>query len=103
MHRVAYVALILLFWFMAGGLLLAGGESPWGVLLVLLGMTLPVVALNRAFDKARERRGRVPDFTMTLDDLANLSAPDVVAFVASLLVGISMLVVAFAVLDVGSA
>lgn len=102
MFRAARGALILMFWLMAGGMLLAGGEPPLGVLLTLVGMTMPVVTANRAMDNARKRQGKVNDFTRTWEDVANLSSRDVVVHVVSLLVGICMIIAAVTLSDTGT-
>lgn len=101
MFRAARGALIFMFWLMAGGLMLAEGEPPLGVLLILLGVTLPIVTANRAMARARAREGKARDFTTRWDDVANLSAHDVVVHVVSLLVGIGLAVVAITLLGVG--
>ena len=99
MFRVARGALILTFWLMAGVMLLAGGEPPLGVLLTLVGITMPVVTANRAMDNARKRQGKDNDFTTTWEDVANLSSRDVVLHVVSLAVGTGMIVAAATLSD----
>ncbi|WP_426281613.1 hypothetical protein [Lysobacter soli] len=102
MFRAARGALILMFWLMAGGMLLAGGEPPLGVLLVLAGVTLPLVTANRALDSARKRQGKANDFTTTWEDVDNLSSRDVVVHVVSLLIGVGMIVAAVTLSSAGT-
>ena len=102
MFRVARGALILMFWLMAGGMLLAGGEPPLGVLLALAGITLPLVTANRALDNARKRQGKANDFTTTWEDVDNLSSRDVVVHVVSLLIGVGMIVAAVTLSSAGT-
>lgn len=102
MFRAARGALILMFWLMAGGMLLAGGEPPVGVLLALVGITLPLVTANRALDNARKRQGKANDFTTTWEDVDNLSSRDVVVHVVSLLIGIGMIVAAVTLSGTGT-
>ena len=102
MFRAARGALILMFWLMAGGMLLAGGEPPLGVLLALAGVTLPLVTANRALDNARKRQGKANDFTTTWEDVDNLSSRDVVVHVVSLLIGVGMIVAAVTLSSAGT-
>ncbi|MET3931759.1 hypothetical protein ABIE51_003646 [Lysobacter sp. OAE881] len=102
MFRAARGALILMFWLMAGGMLLAGGEPPLGVLLALAGITLPLVTANRALDNARKRQGKANDFTTTWEDVDNLSSRDVVVHVVSLLIGVGMIVAAVTLSSAGT-
>ncbi|BDU14916.1 hypothetical protein [Lysobacter sp. OAE881] len=91
-----------MFWLMAGGMLLAGGEPPLGVLLALAGITLPLVTANRALDNARKRQGKANDFTTTWEDVDNLSSRDVVVHVVSLLIGVGMIVAAVTLSSAGT-
>ncbi|MBU8978016.1 hypothetical protein JI752_017850 [Lysobacter sp. MMG2] len=92
-----------MFWLMGGGMMLASGEPPLGILLILVGITLPVVTANRAMDNARARQGKARDFTTTWEDVAHLSTCDVVVHVVSLVIGIALAVVAVTLLGVGGA
>ena len=46
MHRIAHALLLALLWLLGGGLMLASGRAPLGTLLVLIGLTLPVLAAH---------------------------------------------------------
>jgi len=46
MHRIAHALLLVLLWLLGGGLMLASGRAPLGTLLVLIGLTLPVLAVH---------------------------------------------------------
>lgn len=56
MPRIAHALLLLMFWLLAGGLMLASGMAPSGAMLVLIGATLPVLAIHRVL--ARRETGR---------------------------------------------
>ena len=55
MRRTATSLLLTLFWLLAGGLMLASGMAPLGVMLILAGVTLPVLVTQRVF--ARHETG----------------------------------------------
>lgn len=99
MFRAARGALIFMFLLVSGGMLLAGGEPPLGVLLMLVGMAMPLVTANRAMGNAGKRQGKGSDFTWAWEDLANLSTRDVMVHIASLAVGIGMMVAAATLSD----
>lgn len=46
MLRIAPFLLLALLWLLGGGLMLASGRAPLGTLLVLIGATLPVLAVH---------------------------------------------------------
>ncbi|RDZ25980.1 hypothetical protein DX914_19140 [Lysobacter silvisoli] len=92
-----------MFWLMAGGLMLAAGEPPLGVVLVLIAVTLPIVAINRALDQARVRQGKAQDFTTRWSDVTSLSTRQVVACAVSLVIGAGLVAVAIALLGLGRA
>ncbi|WP_396615955.1 hypothetical protein ACHZ97_17810 [Lysobacter soli] len=91
MFRAAQGALFVMFWLMAGGMLLTSGESPLVVLLALVGITMPGVTANRAMRNARQRQGKSMDFTITWEDVVNLSSRDVLVHIVSLLIGFGMI------------
>ncbi|MDG2519347.1 hypothetical protein [Lysobacter soli] len=102
MFGAAQAALFLMFWLMAGGMLLAGGEPPLVVLLALVGITIPGITANRALRNARKRRGKGMDFAITWEDVANLSSRDVSVHIVSLLIGFGMIAASVAISNTGT-
>jgi hypothetical protein len=94
-------ALILMFWFIGVALALAGKVSLPGVVSLLSGLTLPVVASNWAFSRSRARQGKPDDYSGTLADWTHLRGWDVAVLAMAVLAGLGLFVSAFVVFGVG--
>lgn len=94
-------ALILMFWLMGVGLMLAGKVSIPGGLTLLSGLTVPVLASNWAFARSRARQGKPDDYTGSLADWTHLSGWDITVLALSMLAGMSLFISSFVVFGVG--
>ncbi|KRB11290.1 hypothetical protein [Lysobacter sp. Root690] len=94
-------ALILMFWFIGVACALAGKVSLPGVVTLLSGVTLPVIASNWAFSRSRARQGKPDDYTESLADWTHLSGPDIAVLALAVLAGVGLFVSAFVVFGVG--
>jgi len=73
--------------------MLAAGESPLRVLLLLSGVTIVGTAVNLTFARARTRQGKSDDFSLTIADMANVTRRDwlQLALLSVVGLGLSML------------
>lgn len=94
-------ALILMFWFIGVALALAGEAPLPGVVTLLSGFTLPVIASNWAFSRSRARHGKPDDYTGSLVDWTHLNGGDVAVLTLAMLAGLALFVSAFVVFGVG--
>lgn len=93
--------LIVMFWLLAGLFLIADGASPVGVVLLLSGLTLPMVVSGRVFARSRARQGKPDDFSAGLADWTRLSRGDVARLALSMGLGMALIVSAVAVFGIG--
>lgn len=76
MYKAAYVALLAMFVMFGGGLMLAAGEHPVRVGLILGGTLLLVVRGNAIFDRGTRRLGKPPGLTSNPLDILALTRRD---------------------------
>ena len=70
--------------------MLAAGESPLRVLLLLSGLTIAGMAVNRTFARARARQGKPDDFSLTIADIENVSRKDWLQLALLSMVGLGL-------------
>lgn len=90
MPRIAHALLLLVFWLLAGGLMLASGMAPLGAMLVLTGATLPVLAIHRVLARREPGREQAGTLGRGLDALRRLQRRDWLWIVLSIAVGIGI-------------
>lgn len=94
-------ALILMFWFIGVAFALAGEVSLPGVVTLLSGLSVPVIASDLAFSRSRARQGKPDDYTGSLADWTHLSGGDVAVLALAMVAGLGLFVSAFVVFGVG--
>jgi hypothetical protein len=82
--------LVLMFWVLGGGMMLAAGEPPFRVLLLLSGLSFVAITTDRTLASSRARQGKPDDFSLTVADVANLSRRDWRHLVLSSVVGLGL-------------
>lgn len=90
MHRIAHFLLLALFWLLGGGLMLASGRAPLGVMLLLIGTTLPMLVIARALARRDTGRHKAAPVTRGLEAWLRLQRIDLLWIVLSMAVGLGI-------------
>ena len=90
MRRIANSLLLILFWLLAGGLMLASGMAPLGAMLVLVGVTLPVLVTQWVFARRETGRKQAGPSVHGLDAWLRLQRHDWLWIVLSTAVGLGI-------------
>ena len=90
MLRIAYFLLLLLSWLVVGGLMLAAGMAPLGAMLVLIGVTLPVLVIHRVFARRDTGREQAEAFGRGWEAWRRLQRRDWLWIVLSIAIGLAI-------------
>jgi hypothetical protein len=93
MNRAAYVALLAMFVIFGGGLMLAAGEHPVRVVLILGGMLLIVVRGNAIVDRGTRRLGKSPGLVGNPLDFLALTRRDWFELLVTMVAGATIALV----------
>ena len=96
MLRAARLGILSLFCLMAGGMMLASGETPLSIVLVLSGVATLVLGISGVLLRGRLKAGMPENIALCLEDVTRLRRSDWIQLVVYVGIGIGFMIAGFA-------